>query len=166
VGASYYADHARALLEKARPDVVVVALGVNDCSRSPYQSEGDIGQWLQLYKTIVRAIRTVEAVPVLVTILPVEDNRPLGTGYFSQTMNLRLNERIRQLAGEEEAVLIDAYARFDALGTMPVGATVDGVHLTARSAQVLKGELERGVAAAEARIENRKQMRSLRVVPD
>jgi len=71
-----------------------------------------------------------------------------------------------QLADEEEAVLIDAHARFAAVGTMPVGATVDGVHLTARSAQVLKGELERGVATAEARIENSKQTKSFPIVPD
>jgi lysophospholipase L1-like esterase len=160
VGARYYAEHAQVLLEKARPAIVVVALGINDCSRRPYESLEDTSQWLHLYKSIISAIRSVDAVPVLVTILPVEDNRPLGSAYFSQTMIRTLNECIRHLAEEEELVLIDAYARFAANGTMPVGATVDGVHLTTHSSMMLKGELERGVATAEAQIKNKKRRKS------
>jgi len=160
VGARYYAEHARRLLQKARPAIVIVALGINDCCMHPYESQEDTSQWLHFYKSIVSAIRSVDAVPVLVTILPVEDNRPLGTSYFSQTRIRSLNECIRHLAEEEELALIDAYAKFAAGETMPVGGTVDGVHLTTHSSTMLKGELERGVATAEAQIKNKKRRRS------
>lgn len=80
---------------------------------------------------------------VVSTILPVEENMPLGTKYFDPILIEQLNTSIRQVAKEKNVRLIDTNKIF--LKTIKKHFTVDGVHLTPDSYKIFTNKLMEGM---------------------
>ena len=129
---SYFASNMKVFLD-ARPMVVVVAVGINDCTWF-WKDEINSDKWRAQYLQIVDEILKSHAIPVLTTILPVERNKPFGDKTFDSQLIKKRNAWIRTLARDRRIPLIDTWVSFAGPNDyMPQGATIDGVHLTQSS---------------------------------
>lgn len=86
------------------------------------------------YTKIVGKIAARGAIPVLMTILPFEQNGPFGAAWFDITEIRYFNSFIRSFAELRNYPLVDIYATFvGPEGYMPAGRTIDGAHLGNRA---------------------------------
>jgi lysophospholipase L1-like esterase len=109
----YVADHHE-------PDVMIVLEGVNGLT---YPKANDISEGL---RRGVRRVRRLGTPLVIVsTVLPGVDGRPKRP---DDAAVRRLNAEIKEWVGAEGAVLVDAYAAFDADRSILIGQ--DGLHPT------------------------------------
>lgn len=120
----------QALLPVARPSVVVLMVGINDCRRG---SEADPTIWGSKYLSLLQAIHAGGAVPVALSILPVENDpaKPLGTAYFNPTCYQQLNSQWYAITSSRNEVAVNlgfAFAVPPAYIYMNPGWTLDGVH--------------------------------------
>lgn len=125
-GAQIIRDHAASFIQRSSPQVVIIAVGVNDAKTDVLP---DINDWKLWFNGIVLSAHQAGATMVIETIMPVEANKPLGDGFFSTPTIQAYNAHIRQVATNYGAVLNDNYVAFaNAQGLMPAGRTFDGVH--------------------------------------
>jgi lysophospholipase L1-like esterase len=83
---------------------------------------------------------------------PVEQNKPLGEGYFLTSQIQRFNTHIRATAAAKNLPLQDIYlALANAQGYMPAGGTTDGVHFVRAKQVDYFDRLQSGVTAALAK---------------
>jgi lysophospholipase L1-like esterase len=152
VGVTSVARYVRELVPLAKPTVVVVGVGVNDAWRAVTKPrEPSPTEWIQSYKAIIRDVHDVQAILVVLSLLPVEKASPLALQFDSERM-ARMNQELRRLSDHVGAVYVDTFSVFaDASGFMRPGGTVDGVHPTSESYARLADELRQGVAEAMQR---------------
>lgn len=148
MGVAFFHDHTKSLLSGHSPAVVVVALGVNDTSRQHTIADHNeyACKWASLYKDLLSQVREAGAIPVIVTILPVAHDLPLGDRYFNPELIRALNEQLRLLAKAESVKLVDLYNIFaQADGSLSREATIDGVHLSADSYRIWRKQITNAV---------------------
>jgi lysophospholipase L1-like esterase len=149
-GVMYFNNNAKDFLTIARPNIVVIALGINDARFIlKGKKEERLRQWKHQYSKLVQQVQNIGSVPVLTTILPVERHKPLGDTYFSIEIIDEFNSVILRMAREDGFLVIDLYDAFaEDNGYMPQGATVDGVHLSAQSYGKWIDSITKGVVKA------------------
>jgi lysophospholipase L1-like esterase len=150
MGIDFVAAHVDRMLSWSRPSYVLVSVGINDATRtgSP-RSESDLSRWTRTYSSVLDRIEAARAVPLLMTLLPIETDGALGERYFDRATVVDLNRRLRELSEVRNRRLIDGFSAFsDHKGAMKIGSTVDGVHLTGESYRLLRSLIERGLHQA------------------
>lgn len=125
-------ETADALLPAAKPKIVVLMVGVNDCVRG---SKTSASLWGAKYQALLDKIHAAGAVPIALSILPVERNSSLSLGhnYFSTDCIIALNAQWRDAVSSRGEVYVDLNSVFGvppAYHYMRPGWTVDGVHLS------------------------------------
>lgn len=121
---------ANAILPIAHPSVVTVMVGVNDCQKG---NGADPTTWGAEYTALLASIHAAGAVPVVLTILPVEANpdMPLGANYFDTNCILALNDQIVNIVTAHNEIWVNLNNTFGVPPTytaMQPGWTMDGVH--------------------------------------
>jgi lysophospholipase L1-like esterase len=152
-GVDFVAAHVERMLSWSRPSYVLVSVGINDATRagSP-RNEADLSQWARTYSSLLDRIEGVHAVPLVMTLLPVEKDGALGERYFDRATVVDLNRRLRELSEARNGRLLDGFSAFaDHKGAMKIGSTVDGVHLTGESYGLLRNLIEGGLREAAKR---------------
>jgi lysophospholipase L1-like esterase len=112
-------DRAQALLERWRPDALLILLSPNDWLHDPAKVAENL-------RAIVRVARECAAVPVLGTLTPVARSRGKRDPFIRD-----LNSRIAALAAEEQVALADHYAAFTRAARDRAnagGLLADGLH--------------------------------------
>ncbi|WP_319587460.1 SGNH/GDSL hydrolase family protein [uncultured Desulfobulbus sp.] len=122
---------------------VVVAIGVNDTVRKDIQPTY-IDKWKDDYTELVDIALQLSRSVAVSTILPVEDDMPLGTKYFDPGLIEQFNKTIRQVAKSKSIRVIEADK---AIGNLKKKGhfTVDGVHLTSDAYKIFSKELQYGL---------------------
>ena len=152
-GVSAFVTRVNKMISITKPRIVVVALGVNDAHGDPNFVDSIVSEWIKIYSEIVHLIKARQAEPVLMTILPVEDGKALGKGYFNSSQILMMNKKIIELAEKNNVVAIDSFANLASDdGLAYSGATIDGVHLTRSSYDVWKNDIRKGVKLVLERV--------------
>ncbi|WMW66673.1 SGNH/GDSL hydrolase family protein [Nitratidesulfovibrio liaohensis] len=130
-----YLDVLPQVLSQSTPSVVTVALGTNDANAARVGSPDDLA-WETNYTALITALLAAGKKVTLFTIPPVEQNKPLGEGYFLTSQIQRYNAHIRLTAQQRGLALKDLYALWaNTQGFAASGSTTDGVHHT-RAKQV------------------------------
>jgi lysophospholipase L1-like esterase len=153
-GVELLVNHLSNVWTRLDSPIVILAVGVNDSmrGRDGLMGEDYLTRWAKYYDGVLQTIRDHGAVPVVVSVLPVERNMPLGEDFFNSEVIRRMNKVLQAAAKKEGAVFVDAYTVFaDASGAMKSGSTKDGVHLTAESYKTFVREIEQGVREAAKR---------------
>lgn len=122
---------------------IVILIGVNDSARGQPRTQEYLESWQKSYGKMLDTAINLGVDTVLVsTILPVQEDMPLGTSYFDPDFIDSLNRSIKHIAASKNVDVIDANRRF--LGASTEGSnsfTVDGVHLDAKGYQILKSTI-------------------------
>lgn len=150
-GVSFFYDNLKDLLSTVKkPVVAIIALGVNDATLSvPSPHEKYVSTWIKQYESIVNQVRKTGAEPVLMTILPVGKDMPLGNKYFNTDLLNKLNDSIRDLAAKDKLILSDSNKTLSGSdGFIKKGLTVDGVHLTSEGYKIWKEDIVKGIKTA------------------
>jgi lysophospholipase L1-like esterase len=150
-GVSFFNDNLKDILSTVKkPVVAVIALGVNDATLSiPAPLDKYVSTWIKQYESLVNQVRKAGAEPVLMTILPVEKDMPLGSKYFNTELIKKLNESIRDLSVKDKLILFDSNKTFSGLdGFIKKGLTIDGVHLTSEGYKIWKEDIVKGIKTA------------------
>lgn len=133
-----------------RPSHVLLCIGVNDLGRD---GRG-VAPAARALEQVVAAVRerAPDVVLVLITLAPTR-----GAGAAFNPHIVAFNERVRALAQQVDAPLVDLHALVkDAQGELPeASATRDGLHWTDPVYQTLGGALERVVEAHPRRSRRR-----------
>lgn len=130
-----YLDALPQIMSQTSPQFVTVAIGTNDAAATLVGTPSDIA-WETNYTTLVDTLLAAGKRVALFTIPPVEQNKPLGEGYFLTSQIQRFNSHIRALAASRGLILKDIYMLWaNSQGFAAAGSTVDGVHHT-RTKQV------------------------------
>jgi lysophospholipase L1-like esterase len=128
-GIRWWKANLPTILGAIKPKMVIVGNLVND-TMAPV----DIGlkaEWQNDYLAIVMMISNAGAIPAFLTILPVEQNKPLGAGYFDVSAIQYYNNVGPRFASSAWALpLVDVWNEYSQGGYMPSGNTLDGVHPT------------------------------------
>jgi lysophospholipase L1-like esterase len=140
--------HARGVLRRldesvfdARPERVVLLIGVNDVGRDG----SGVEPCARRYRELVRAIRArLPDVPLhVVTLAPARGNYAALNPHI-----VAFNRLLRQLAGEEGAAVIDLHAALaDDRGELPAELTGDGLHWNDRGYERVGAALLAGIGA-------------------
>jgi len=128
---------------RAKLSGIVVAIGVND-ARLRDLSPNYVAKWKNDYAEMINLALQLNSRVVVSTILPVEENMPLGTKYFDPILIGQLNTSIRQVAKEKNVRLIDTNKIF-LNAIQKKHFTVDGVHLTPDSYKIFTNTLMQGM---------------------
>ena len=144
---------ADAMLPVAKPKVVALMIGVNDCVRG---GEADPVAWGQKYRTLLAKIHAAGAVPIPINILPVEQNPALGLGenYFNVDCITALNSQWYQAVVARNEMYVNfnyVFAVAPAYRYMQPGWTADGVHLNGTGSVQFYYRLEPEITNALAR---------------
>ena len=116
-------------LEMAEYGKVYLCLGVNELG--VYDDEG----FYQSYLAAIDAIRTIQprAIIYIQGLIPLNEEEIAASGGRDYLKNDHLrvyNDLMRKAAEERKVVFLDLYTEFaDENGTLPAGASRDGVHL-------------------------------------
>ncbi|MBQ8800891.1 MAG: hypothetical protein IJZ52_01200 [Clostridium sp.] len=116
-------------LEMAEYGKVYLCLGVNELG--VYDDEG----FYQSYLAAIDAIRTIQprAVIYIQGLIPLNEEEIAASGGRDYLKNDHLrvyNDLMRKAAEEQQVVFLDLYTEFaDENGSLPAGASRDGVHL-------------------------------------
>ncbi len=119
---------AEALAQGPQFGKVYIAFGLNELGY--YNTE----YYLQCYRTFLEQVKTLQpnAVIYLQTLAPVNEEKCAQWGQASCITNQRVrmfNELFAQLALECKVALVDVHAALaEADGSVPLEATVDGIH--------------------------------------
>lgn len=130
IGGTRVADwmvFAPRLLNVLKPRAVFIALGINDAKRNTFSKERFASQYERLCRFFSEQGVSVH----LSTVLSVESGKPFGDAYFDVNAIRDANKIIRKAAEGDGAKIVDSHTAFTATnaGLMPLGMTVDGVHL-------------------------------------
>jgi hypothetical protein len=122
---------AQAIVPIAKPKVATLMVGINDCMIG--HATNPVA-WGQKYADLLVYLHAQGVVPVVLTILPVEQNPalPLGVKLFDQSCQAALNSQIYTIAVTRGEVLVNLNYDFAVAPTykyMRPGWTNDGVHL-------------------------------------
>lgn len=102
------------VLSRYKPGVLIILYGANDVYHY-YSADATIGN----LRAMIRAAKANNTIPVIATLTPV------GGSYSGMAGRVRdRSEKIRTLAAEEHAALVDLYAAFDNNS----GLLSDGLH--------------------------------------
>jgi lysophospholipase L1-like esterase len=121
----------------------LLAIGVNDAQRST--TEGHLKErpeyldwWTQRYEDAAKDLAKLGAEVILFLILPVEDNKPLGSKNFDPALIQQMNESIRKIGTRHgwPVITVPVPTAGDSQGTIAVGSTLDGVHPTAATYKI------------------------------
>jgi hypothetical protein len=123
---------------RGRIDRALMAIGVNDAQRGaitgyPNGRSEYLDRWAQHYQDAAQILADLGAKVTLFPILPVEDSKPLGTGYFDPEAIHKMNEAIREIGSRHGWPVADVAvptAANSKSGIIGIGSTVDGVHPT------------------------------------
>lgn len=126
----------------AKPSIVTILIGINDCHTG---QEADPSVWGQQLKALIEYLKANGAIPIVASILPVEAGKPLGAGYFNPACITALNAQLWYVAAPAEIKVNLNYHFMDSTGRMHPGWTVDGVHPTGAAMRVLYDDLQTGL---------------------
>jgi lysophospholipase L1-like esterase len=131
---------SREVLAIGKPDLVIVAVGLNDAHRDVRTSDAD---FIDKYRAIVARARMAGADVRVTTIPPVGPAEMGRAGEFDRERIAALNAQIRRIG----VPVIDIYSALAGpRGMTPVVNTEDGVHPNARGYGVWKHELAKACA--------------------
>jgi lysophospholipase L1-like esterase len=119
---------------------IIVAIGVNDAMLRALP-ENYVNDWKKDYEEMIDLALQLSPTVSVYTILPVEDDMPLGSKYFDQSLIESLNATIRQVAQKKNVRLIDMNNIFRNT-LQKKHFTVDGVHLTVDAYKVFTNQLK------------------------
>lgn len=120
-----------AILGYTQPKVAVIMLGTNDMSWSRLASM-DKTTWLPRYIPIIASIMNAGAVPVILTIPPVEQGKAMGDAMFDQASIDYCNSQLKGWCVSTNKLHIDLDPLMKGSnGFMIPGGTGDGVHFSA-----------------------------------
>lgn len=109
-------------------------------------------EWSRDYQDLVQRAKRTGAEPIVMTVLPVERNRPLGDKCFNARQIKLINKEIRRIAAAEDVTLAEGFEVLsNGEGYGEKGSTVDGVHLTTDSYKKWKQLIMDSVAGAMER---------------
>lgn len=111
------------ILPIVQPEIVTVAIGIND-SRKSFNTP--IGAWEAAYKTLLGKLAGRHV--MLIEIQPVEDGKPLGPNYFDRASIAERNRVIRRLGRSFHIPVVAAPGS-------AAGMTEDGAHLNPEGAR-------------------------------
>jgi hypothetical protein len=120
---------ARQLIPRLRPQIVVVAGGVNDARRG---GSTPLAEWEKAYEALLAHARA-RSVVVVVGIMPIEEGKPAGTAVFDPRAMAERNRSLERLAKKHGAQY---------LAPLPALQTYDGVHPNAQGAIAWAGHLQ------------------------
>lgn len=138
------------MLPVAKPKVVALMIGVNDCVRG---AEANPTAWGVKYRMLLAKIHAAGAVPVPVNILPVEQNPALGLGvnYFNTDCIAALNSQWYSAIIDRGEMYVNfnyVFAVAPAYRYMQPGWTADGVHLNGVGSRQFYYQLEPAITSA------------------
>lgn len=136
---------ARRITDAAKPDRVVVAIGVNDTVRG---AETSIEDFTASYRRLLDLWRGADVRLAVATLAPVAESGPLGRSHFDPDRMRRLNDAIRRIAEEKSlpVVPLDTLPT-TAAGDLRADLSADGVHLTPEGYRLWLAKIEDGVCA-------------------
>lgn len=152
IGIDALLAEADALLTIAKPRVVVVMVGINDC---PIGNTTNPDEWWVKYSQLLDKIHAHNACPVVCTILPVEQGKVLGDQYFDQAKQAALNTKILYGATERGEEIVNLNAAFGippSYQYMKTGYSYDGVHPYGIGMSTLNHQLDPAIGAALSRM--------------
>lgn len=121
----------------------ILAIGVNDASRDRISksSEGRfayLARWAQNYESAASRLADLGCQVELFLILPVEENKSLGTQYFDQAAIGKMNELIRELGKRRgwPVVEVPVPTIDGSREIMAPDSTADGVHPNAKTYRI------------------------------
>ncbi|CAM3174444.1 hypothetical protein SPAN111604_08260 [Sphingomonas antarctica] len=132
---------SREVLAIRHPQMVIVAVGLNDAHREAHTSDGD---FLEKYRAIVARARMVGADVRITTIPPVGPSEMGRAGEFDRARIVALNALIRKIG---VPVLDVNAAMVGNDGIEPATLTDDGVHPNARGYGIWKHVVAQACAA-------------------
>lgn len=116
-------ERAKKVLDAQRPNVLLLLHGANDLLTASDKSDV-IPDIVNALEDIVEAARARGVQTMVATFPPQNGNGSRGSGASAVP---GLNDRIRQMAAEEGAILVDLYAGFG--GTTVGFVSIDGLHM-------------------------------------
>jgi lysophospholipase L1-like esterase len=151
------ADNARRTLKDERPAYTLVLIGTNDWTDNVpqgCQDEPSLCDTIDNLRTILDEVKSWQSLPVLATLTPVNPAlAPSGRNDWIDEMNVR----IRALAQQEGALLVDANAAFKARGDLSA-LFVDDVHPNDAGYEVLAQAWFDGISRGRAEAASRKRV--------
>jgi lysophospholipase L1-like esterase len=120
-------NRAPKVLNAQKPNVLLLLHGANDllAAGAADKTDAAIPKIVNALEDIVEAARARGVETMVATFPPQNGEGSRGSGASAVP---ELNDRIRQMASQEGAILVDLYAGF---GGTPVGwVSIDGLHLT------------------------------------
>lgn len=141
-GVTTFRELVPKLAKEMKPSVVVIALGVNDARAAAGNETAAVARWSRDYQGLVQRAKRASAEPVLMTVLPVERDRPLGDKplrdkYFNARQIKMRNKEIRRIATAEDVTLAEGFGIFsngegygekDRLSMGPIGQPIATRH--------------------------------------
>jgi lysophospholipase L1-like esterase len=128
---------------RGRIDRALLAIGVNDAQRGaisayPNGRSAYLDHWAQHYEAVAQGLAGLGAKVTLFPILPVEDSKPMGTGYFDPEAIQDMNETIREIAKKHGWPIANVAVPTagNSTGILATDSTVDGVHPTSATYRI------------------------------
>lgn len=145
---------AQAIVPIAQPHVATVMVGINDCGIG---NTTDPAAWGIKFTALLNYLHSHGVVPVVLTILPVEQNPnlTLGVNFFDTNCYMALNGQIWNIATTRGEVAVNLNNVFGVPATgyryMNPGWTMDGVHPYGIGMSTLYYQINPAVATAWGR---------------
>ncbi|MFS8047087.1 SGNH/GDSL hydrolase family protein [Rhizobium sp. BR 314] len=125
---------------KGRINTIVLGIGVNDANSGLVNSDSAgkpdyLQKWAVRYQEIIIRSQKLARNVYLLPILPVEDEKELGSKYFDIDMINQMNQKINEMSAISGALLVPLPASLtgNGHGLAAPGSTTDGVHPTAET---------------------------------
>lgn len=119
---------ARELLPVLKAKYVVLMIGINDCTIGNTVNYND---WGDRFENLLDTVHAYGATPIVLTILPVEEGKPLGSEYFDVETQRNLNRQLYYRSVSRGETVINLGYMFAPppyyMYAIP-GYTSDGVH--------------------------------------
>lgn len=114
-------------VERARPTLVTVGIGINDLTHGV-----GVEQFAENYEAIITRLKSVTDAPVVVTNIPEVSTAPRVPAFMRPEVSRRIalfNERLREIAARQGVHVVDAYALSgEVIPAHPEFFSADGFH--------------------------------------
>jgi len=108
-GVATSSDMINEIYEETKASVMVIALGVNDARAAPGNESHAVEKWSHDYLDLIKKVKRTGATSVLMTVLPVERDKPLGSKFFNARQIRMMNQEIRRIAAAEGTILAESF---------------------------------------------------------